>query len=1276
MSDQIIVLSDRIKELSHSIGTGSLRLDGAATGFSAFGDFYESGDALYYAVTDGTDYEVGSGQYLPDGSTNSLVRFPFRSTNSNNAVDFAAGVKEVYVTYPGQYAVFTASGLGDFKEPKPSGLAFWGSSQILCHDDALVWSPSGNKLGITQPDPQYALDIGGTVDYSQIQASGFLDGGSGILFSGGQTTLGGTVASGGRQLEPFVRNELDATTGSNAVFALSGLVDQRITLLKQDTNTFFAGPISGCADGSCTPDYPSFRLLNSGDIPDLGDFYIVQDTNMGIDASTIPAGSVALYKESGIVTYDPQLVFLKTDNRLGINIPDPRTTLDVNGAASVSGDFWASGDSVFSRDMVVGRDTTVSGDLMFSGGLTGDLFQIGDSAAASGDISGQYLLSISGVSGIHTEFTTDPASNSGLLLINPSGLSGVMQYQLDNAVSYAGWSLTDGTVANDLIGGAQTVIISGASGVGTHYNASTNMLTLNASGISGVLTSQIASNLTEIRANSSSGNFNLTEIRTNSASGNFNLTEIRANSASGVAISGWNKVYTDTAVLAAGSYTHWTFTDGTVAGDNITTAQTFTVSGASGVGTHYDASTNMLTLNASGLSGVLRYDIDNATTYAGWNITDGWVADDLIAGGQTVTISGVSGVGTHYDASTNMLVLNPSGLSGVMQSQIDGISVGSTAAGSGLTKVVDTIHMDIDGSGQLEHLIFNNDQIRIGTSGGDSFDLGDSGSYWIAIGTAAGYGASGNDSTVMIGQNAGKLSSGCDYTNMIGSGAGHLSTGCVESTMIGQNAGYNTQNNTRTDIIGGHAGYAALDCANSVMIGGYSAYRASGCNLATMVGVNAGLRASGNYASVMVGLNAGYESSGCPHGTMVGGGAGYGAKLNGTSTMIGYRAGIYSTESHYTNIIGNHAAFQASGCDYLIAIGKDAAFGAIVGSHNTALGWAAGSGMEHVNSTNMMGYQAGLHSSGNYSSTFIGVNAGKDSANAVTGVYLGESAASYGSGLQYSVGIGLNALAEATGIQSSVALGHSAGTYAEDIKLSEMIGRHAGQSASGTDYGTMIGYEAGAYSTGCDYSVMIGAQAGYHSKGLKNSIFLGYRAGWGGQLNTNNHLIINPSNRIDPGHWVGTIAQHGIIDIADIIHGISNGSTSKVLNIGQTPADLIAALGKTLSIRPAAATDIALKIYKQSSQSADQIQSSITSDGLANTIVNKHGWLQLPVALNIDGTGSTANAYTDATSTEQEYKIDKVAGVVAYYKPAGGTTKHLIVSDGSSWYTTASLTEL
>ena len=108
MPSDIIILSERIKELSHSVGTGSLTLDGAATGFSAFGDYYSNNDAVYYAITDGTDWETGSGQYV--SGSNSITRTALKSTNSDNLVSFNAGLKEVYVTYPGQFSVFSASG--------------------------------------------------------------------------------------------------------------------------------------------------------------------------------------------------------------------------------------------------------------------------------------------------------------------------------------------------------------------------------------------------------------------------------------------------------------------------------------------------------------------------------------------------------------------------------------------------------------------------------------------------------------------------------------------------------------------------------------------------------------------------------------------------------------------------------------------------------------------------------------------------------------------------------------------------------------------------------------------------------------------------------------------------------------------------------------------------------------------------------------------------------------------------------------------------------------
>ena len=80
MHSNIVVLSDRIKELSHTKGQGAFVLDGELAGFSPFADFYEYGDVVYYAATDGTYYEVGSGEYRQDGSNNQLTRFPSRSS--------------------------------------------------------------------------------------------------------------------------------------------------------------------------------------------------------------------------------------------------------------------------------------------------------------------------------------------------------------------------------------------------------------------------------------------------------------------------------------------------------------------------------------------------------------------------------------------------------------------------------------------------------------------------------------------------------------------------------------------------------------------------------------------------------------------------------------------------------------------------------------------------------------------------------------------------------------------------------------------------------------------------------------------------------------------------------------------------------------------------------------------------------------------------------------------------------------------------------------------
>ena len=154
MSENLIIIADRVKETSMSQGTGEIALDGAASGFTSFASVYSSGNALFYAITDGIDYEVGSGIFHTDGSsTNKLERKAFRSSNSNNNVAWGSSNKEVYVTYPATHSVYMGSGVSGLNFPQTSGLAFWASSNILNYDSDIIWDTTNNRLGIQQSQP-------------------------------------------------------------------------------------------------------------------------------------------------------------------------------------------------------------------------------------------------------------------------------------------------------------------------------------------------------------------------------------------------------------------------------------------------------------------------------------------------------------------------------------------------------------------------------------------------------------------------------------------------------------------------------------------------------------------------------------------------------------------------------------------------------------------------------------------------------------------------------------------------------------------------------------------------------------------------------------------------------------------------------------------------------------------------------------------------------------------------------------------------------------------
>lgn len=98
-----LVVADRVKETTTTTGTGTYTLAGAVDGFQTFGAI-GNGNTTYYACSDGTDYEVGIGTYTASGTT--LARTTIiESSNSDNAVNWSAGSKQIFCTLPADKAL-------------------------------------------------------------------------------------------------------------------------------------------------------------------------------------------------------------------------------------------------------------------------------------------------------------------------------------------------------------------------------------------------------------------------------------------------------------------------------------------------------------------------------------------------------------------------------------------------------------------------------------------------------------------------------------------------------------------------------------------------------------------------------------------------------------------------------------------------------------------------------------------------------------------------------------------------------------------------------------------------------------------------------------------------------------------------------------------------------------------------------------------------------------------------------------------------------------------
>lgn len=131
-----LTLNDRVKQVSTTTGTGTITLGITPSGFQSFTDGLSDGDTTYYSIVNTesgvTEWEVGLGTYTASGTT--LARTTvFTSSNSGSLVNFGAGDKDVFITYPSSKSLFEAA---DNSISLPGATTF-GSTVLLNQDPTL-----------------------------------------------------------------------------------------------------------------------------------------------------------------------------------------------------------------------------------------------------------------------------------------------------------------------------------------------------------------------------------------------------------------------------------------------------------------------------------------------------------------------------------------------------------------------------------------------------------------------------------------------------------------------------------------------------------------------------------------------------------------------------------------------------------------------------------------------------------------------------------------------------------------------------------------------------------------------------------------------------------------------------------------------------------------------------------------------------------------------------------------------------------------------------------
>jgi hypothetical protein len=100
------VINDRVKETTSTVGTGTVTLSGAQTGFQSFSSGIGTGNSTYYTIALANQWEVGIGTLT--NATTFTRDSVISSSSANTLVSFSAGSKDIFCTLPATWAPMSA----------------------------------------------------------------------------------------------------------------------------------------------------------------------------------------------------------------------------------------------------------------------------------------------------------------------------------------------------------------------------------------------------------------------------------------------------------------------------------------------------------------------------------------------------------------------------------------------------------------------------------------------------------------------------------------------------------------------------------------------------------------------------------------------------------------------------------------------------------------------------------------------------------------------------------------------------------------------------------------------------------------------------------------------------------------------------------------------------------------------------------------------------------------------------------------------------------------